>query len=714
MEFNKIQDNESFDTIDLKHFFGLLRRNIWFIIVIFLLTTTTALIFSFLQTPVYSATTQVMVVQSSSQGTSVDVTQSLDVWTLAQTYLELLSQNWITDRVAEHLNDGKEIGLVKISLSTDYAPILYIEVEDPDPARAILIANTLVEVLIEQNESIQSTRYTNAEKNLDLQIKQMEEQLAKTQANLEQAKKNAFATQLTDAKNTIQNTQVTIENTRAELSRLNSIGGTEQAQAILADAQLRLIGLQTQLSEQNTQYQQISDDLATNPQVQLDPNYASTTRAKLAEMESMINSTNGQIKLLNQDISYLTPLVEYGALGRAIKEKEDFLALQETLLFTYQESLKNLEASGKITTNTNEITSLENNLNLYQQIYLGLIDNRETIRLNRIQNMPNVVQANPAIATEAPVRPRKVFNALIGGIAGLIIGLSIVLLKDLLDTTIKSREDVEKALGLPVLGYSLPLNAGQESEGPFVLNFPRAPAAEAFRSLRTNLEFIGVDQPIKSLLISSSEASEGKTVTVANLAVIMAQGGKKVVIIDADLRRPRLHQEMGISNRLGLSDIFRGKITLEDALQRYRDLSLWIITSGGIPPNPAELLGSEKMKYILNELVSRFDIVLIDSSPTLVTDSQLIAARVDGVLLVVRAGESQAEAARATVEQYRRVNARLLGVVLNNVNSGGQYGYANYYYYHNDGNDLFSKKGNFKIPTLRLPWKRKNTDTTDL
>jgi polysaccharide biosynthesis transport protein len=700
MEINKNQDNESFDTIDLKHLFGLLRRNVWFILIVFLLATAAALAFSISQTPVYSASTQVMVVQSSSQGTSVDVTQSLDVWTLAQTYLELLSHSWITDRVEAHLHDGQSIGLVTISLSSDYAPILYIEVEDPDPSRAALIADTLVQVLIEQNESIQSTRYTNAEKNLDLQIKQMEDQLAQTQSSLELAKKNAFTVQLTEAKNSIQNTRVMIDNTQAELARLNSIGSTEQAQFLLADAQFRLNELQTQLSEATAEQQQL----------QSDPNAGT----RLAELESLINSINGQINQLTQDVAYLTPFAEPGVLGRTIREKQEFQALQETLLLTYQETLKNLESTGKITADTNEITSLENNLNLYRQIYLGLIDNRETIRLNRIQNMPNVVQANPAIATQSPIRPRTMINTLMGGMAGLIIALSIVLLRDFLDTTIKSREDVEKAVGLPVLGYSLPLAANKDGDdGPFVLNSPRAPAAEAFRSLRTNLEFIGVDKPIKSLLISSSEAGEGKTITAANLAVIMAQGGRKVVIVDADLRRPRLHQEMGIPNRIGLSDIFRGKMDLENALQPYRDLSLSVITSGAIPPNPAELLGSEKMKHILDELVSRFDIVLIDSSPTLVTDSQLIAARVDGVLLVVRAGESQAEAARATVEQYRRVNARLLGVVLNNVVAGGQYGYANYYYYHHDDDESFTRKGKLKLPSFRLPWKRKNIKTID-
>jgi capsular exopolysaccharide synthesis family protein len=710
---NNQSEFDAFEAVDLKRIFALLRRNLWLILLGSALGAGLALTFSLLQTPIYGAGTQVIVTRNSSQSSSVDVTQSLDVWTISQTYVELLSQEWITDKVSERLGGDDDIGAVTVSLSKDYAPIIYIETEDPDPNRAALIANTLVDVLIDQNEIIQSVRYASAEESLDLQIRQMEEQITQAQADLEQAKKDAYTAQVAEAQEKIQNTQSAIEATRAEVIKLGSIGSAEQAQFLLTGAQNRLTSLESLLLEQELQYQQMEDDLKTNPLVQTDPAYEPSVRARMAEFGAIMDSTREQIGLLVEEIDHLTPLAESGALARTLREKQDLLALQETLLATYQDALTALQISGKLTSDTNEVVTLENNLNLYQQIYLGLLNNRETIRLQRIQNMPNVVQANSAVATQFPIRPRKTLNTILGGMAGLILALSTVLVRDFLDTTIKSADDVERAVGLPVLGYILPLTGNKEKDGPYVMHYPRAPAAEAFRSLRTNLEFIGVDKPIKSLLISSSDTSEGKTITTANLGVIMTQGGKKVLLLDADLRKPRLHQEMGISNRVGLSDLFRGRVTMDEAIQRVDGLNISVITSGGIPPNPAELLGSEKMGQILNDLASRFDIILIDSSPTLVTDSQLIAARVDGVLIVMRAGETPSEAAKATAEQYRRVNARLLGVVLNNVVPGSHYGYApySYYQYYREGEVPSANESRLKL--LRLPWQRKKIEFHD-
>jgi polysaccharide biosynthesis transport protein len=707
MENNQVSEFEGLEVIDIKRVFFLLRRNLWLIIAGLILGAGLTLGFSLAQTPIYAASTQVMVTRSSAQGSSsVDVTQSLDVWTISQTYVELLSQRWILDKVAEELGMEEDgVGSVSVSLSQDYAPLIYIEVEDPDPARAVLIANTLVKVLIDQNESMQSVRYASAEESLDLQIQKMEEQIQQTQAAVDQAKKDAYAVQVVEIQEKIKNTQSVIETKNAEIARLSRIGSAEQAQFLLFDAQNRQVTLQVLLSEQTAQYQRMSDDLQTNPLVNSDPAYAPAVQSSMTELDKAIKNTREQIDALTQEINFLLPLTQPGAFARAFQEKQETLTLQQALLNSYQETFTNLQISGKLTTDTNEITTLESNLDLYQQIYLGLLNNRETIRLQRVQNMPNVVQANTAIATDGPIRPRKTLNTILGSIAGFILVLAFVLIRDYLDTTIKSREDVERAVGLPVLGYVLSLPVETERDGPFVMHSPRAPAAEAFRSLRTNLEFIGVDKPIKSLLISSSEASEGKTVTAANLGVIMAQGGKNVLLVDADLRKPRLHQELGVPNRVGLSDLFRNRITIDEAIQSLNGLPLSVITSGGIPPNPAELLGSEKMVQILKELTARFDIVIIDSSPTLVTDSQLISARVDGVLIVMRAGETQAETAKMTFEQYRRVNARMLGVVLNNMSTGSHYGYApyaNYKYYREEDLPTSSKP---KL-SFRFPWQR--------
>jgi len=221
------------------------------------------------------------------------------------------------------------------------------------------------------------------------------------------------------------------------------------------------------------------------------------------------------------------------------------------------------------------------------------------------------------------------------------------------------------------------------------VRLPRSPAAEAFRSLRTNLNYIGVDKPIKSILVASPGKAEGKTTIAVNLAAIMAQGGKSVVLLDADLRRPRVHRELGLVNHTGLSNAFLENISVLDTIQICKGLDFSVVTSGRLPPNPAELLASEKMGHILEVLETSYDYVIVDSTPTIVTDSQLIAARVGGVLLTISPGSTQIEAARTAVAQYRQVGARLLGVVINMVKaSQGYYGrytpYSNASYYDYD------------------------------
>ncbi|RJP52184.1 MAG: polysaccharide biosynthesis tyrosine autokinase [Anaerolineaceae bacterium] len=697
---------ETFDTIDLKRLFDLLRRNLWLILLGLLLGGGLAFIASRLQTPIYAASTQVMVTRTNSQSPVSDVTQTLNAQQIAQTYVELLSQKWIAEKVAERI--GSEVASDQIDVSlTVNTPIIKIQTEDPDPTRAALIADTLVDVLIEQNENIQSGRSSSAEENLNLQIHQMEAQVAAAQLELLQAKSDAYDAQLQEAQDNIFKTESVITETKAEIEKLNNLGSVAWVRYLLGSRQKGLNTLQAFLDKQLVEYQAMSDDLANNPLVKSDPAYAPSVQVKMAELGVQINDTRQKMDALSQEIDYLTPLVEDEAISKAIAEREDFLDSQETLLSLYREAYTTLQVSGNLPEPADEVVAKENNFNLYQNIYLNLLSSRETIRLERIQNMPNVVQANPAIATEEPIRPRTLLNTLLGGLAGLVLAVSVVMLIDFLDTTIKTRQDVERiAPGLSVLGYMLPMPVSADQTGPYVGHAPRSPAAESFRLLRTNLEFIGVDKPLKSILISSSNAGDGKTTLTANLGLILAQGGKRVALLDADLRRPTLHKLLGLSNRVGLTDIFRGAATVEQALQPYGETGLSIITSGGIPPNPAELIGSVKMNQVIDELESRFDAIVIDTTPTLVADSQLLAARVNGVLLIVCAGKTHTEAVRATVEQYGRVGARLLGVVLNNVVRTNGYGYSYYstpHYYHYDHDSYDGQE----ISILSsLPWKR--------
>ncbi len=227
----------------------------------------------------------------------------------------------------------------------------------------------------------------------------------------------------------------------------------------------------------------------------------------------------------------------------------------------------------------------------------------------------------------------------------------------------------------------------------FIDKDPKSPTAEAYRALRTNIQFSSVDKEIKTIVVTSSGASEGKSSTASNLASAFAQTGKKVLLIDADLRKPRQHKIFEISNHHGVSSILAKSKKKNEVIQKLGDIH--VITSGPIPPNPAEMLGSEKMKELIASLKEEYDYVIIDTPPiAYVTDSALLASFCDGTILVVSAGETSKKAALYAKEQLEKVSANLLGAVMTKIplKKGGYYQYHYSAYYGQDENDSKNKK----------------------
>lgn len=216
-------------------------------------------------------------------------------------------------------------------------------------------------------------------------------------------------------------------------------------------------------------------------------------------------------------------------------------------------------------------------------------------------------------------------------------------------------------------------------------NDPTAAASEAFRVLRTNLQFMGLDKPLKSLLVTSATPGEGKTTTIVNLAVAFAQTGARVCLVDADLRRPMVAKTLGVTNWSGLTTLLVNKDRTESYLQDTAIPGLTVLTSGPIPPNPAEILGSNRMSKLLEDLEAQFDMVLVDTPPVLaVTDAAVLAPKVNGVVLVVRAGQVARQQALRAKEALEAVKANVLGAVLGAVQPEGREGYYYYYYYGSD------------------------------
>lgn len=213
---------------------------------------------------------------------------------------------------------------------------------------------------------------------------------------------------------------------------------------------------------------------------------------------------------------------------------------------------------------------------------------------------------------------------------------------------------------------------------------PKAREAEAYRTLRTNIQFSSLDKELKTIVVTSSAPGEGKSTIMANLAITIAQSGKRVLLMDCDLRKPTVHKKMGISNTTGMTSMLVKKMDPTDCIKPTEVHNLYLLTSGPIPPNPAELLGSKRMKAMLEELKKAFDIVLIDAPPVLaVTDAQILSTMADGILLVTAYGQAEKEAVINAKKLIDKVEAKLLGVIMNKVpmKSKGYYGtYYNYEY----------------------------------
>lgn len=584
--------------MEIKYYFSILKRWAWLLILGLILGAAGGYGGSLYQTPIFQTSTRVLVMSALRQSSS-DTTYLYE-YQLAQTYMQLLTTSPILEGTSARLGYDVHAGQIKTQQAQN-TQIMVITVEDSDPQHAMDIANTLVTVLAEENDKMQTGRYIVMEESLEAQIAQVESQITGLQSQVEQI-------------------------------------STQSVQDQLKEVETQMIPLQEEAAT-------IQQELAL-----LSPGYTQSQKARVAELEIQLSQIQPLLDLYQQIYSNLVVLGSSNEAG----------------------------ASG----NAN-LTQSQATLALYQQIYVSLLNSFESIRLARLQNTPSIVQVEAAAYPGGPIRPKPLNNTMLAGAVGLMLAAGIVFLIEYLDDTLKTPDDIQRHLGLPVIGYIAQMKVADKSaEAIYVAKQPRSPVTEAFRALRTNLEFAGVDQPLRTILVTSPGPSEGKTTTATNLAAIIAQGDRNVVLVDADLRRPRVHRFLSLPNQVGLTDLFRGNLDIS-SVKRSVDGNekMQVISSGNLPPNPAELLGSARMSQILDDIISLADIVIIDSPPSLVSDAAILSAKVDGVVLVLQPGKTNAASAVAALEQLQRADARILGVVLNRIPRNRADYYGGYQHY---------------------------------
>ena len=290
-----------------------------------------------------------------------------------------------------------------------------------------------------------------------------------------------------------------------------------------------------------------------------------------------------------------------------------------------------------------------------------------------------VAFVTPAQPPVAPSSPKPAQDALLGLAAGLVLGLAIAFVRDNLDDVLTSKENAEQLSGAPVLAMIPMVPSWKKQEECLVvaMSRPLSPAAEAYRSLRTSLQFIRQDRQLKTLLVTSPAAAEGKTSTIANLGAVFANAGERVLLISCDLRRPRLGKYLCLSEHAGFTSILQGADSLVAIQPVAGHESLWMLGSGPIPSNPAELLTQENARELFESLRASFDLILIDSPPVLpVTDAAVLSKYADGVLVVIAAGQTKCTELQRAAERLSQVNAAVIGAVLNEVTSQNGYGYG--------------------------------------
>ncbi len=447
------------------------------------------------------------------------------------------------------------------------------------------------------------------------------------------------------------------------------------------------------------------------------PEYQARVVPNTQLVEILVTDTSPErAQAVADELARQLVLLSPTAPGREDQQRQAFInqqlsdlevKIQETQeeITRKQAELANMFSARQIADTQTQIAGLQNKLSTLQANYAALLANTQRGALNTI----SVIE--PAALPTIPVGPNKPATILLAAAIGLLLAVGAAYLLEYLDDTMKNPDDVQKAVGLTTLGAVPEVTGVAAGNDLVVLAGGQSAATEAFRILRTNLQFAAVDRPVRTLVISSPAPREGKTLTSSNLGVAFAQAGQRVILVDADLHRPRLHRVFGLRNNVGLtSALLEPRPAIDGLLQETAVPGLQVLTSGPLPPNPAELLASRRMREFTEALAQAADIVIFDTPPiTALADAAIVSSQVDGVLLVVSAGNTRREMARRALAALQRVNARVVGALINRMPVQGAGYYYYYYYYYgryygeDDNGGRRNHKGRLRNGLFRRP-----------
>lgn len=695
--------------VHLSDYLNILLRRWKIAVLVFALVFIGTALYTFLATPVYEAYATLQV-RKPSQG---NVMKELGVATeeSLSTEIEVLQSHSLAERVARLLNSAKPeserqpveelVGAIKQSVRVvemgKGSNMLRVSSQSADPARARDVVNLLIEAYLESNVAGKTREAGKTVDFIGEQLGGLKENLDKSEQELQEYK------------------------VQTGLTTLGPEGGSLVG---------KVVGLEQQKTELNLKRQRVEYAIETlqqalrkgtpfTPPVIEGAAQLGELAARLAELEAARKSL----------------LVNFTPVHPAVKEKEaEIRRVQESMLSAYQSARQELSLGERDAARTiagydaqlKEIPETELELakrtrvhKVNAELYNFLLQKQQEAKIAQASTISSVDVIDPALTPKTPIKPNRKKNLALGLVLGLMLGVGLVFLIDYMDQTVKTSDDVRDKLGLPVLGIipRIPFadeNASLPEKRLVTSLAPRSPVVEAFRALRTNINFLTQREAHKVILITSSLPDEGKSTVSGNFAAVLAQTGAKVLLIGCDLRRPSLYTMFGQSCEPGLTNLLIEQN--QAAIRKLSTPGIDFLPAGRIPPNPAEILGSERMKKLLAMARERYDYVVIDAPPVLpVTDAQILAPLCDLVLVVLEPCRVPERAAQQMVESLQGVDARISGVILNDKSGRGFKYYGSYNYYGNKyyrgyyGESADDTRERPAVAALRRVWEKLNS-----
>lgn len=571
--------------------------------------------------------------------------------------------------------------------------IVKISVQSDDPVLAENIANKLAEVYNDFLKSLSKNEYTVKRKFIEEQIPIIENELKQAEESIrkfkeannvflldEEAKNilsflleydsqiNTYNLQIQENKATLQALEELLKKVDEKIVSSETITTNpvvNQLKGKLVDYRVELAGLTRIYSENDPRVLEIKDKIAETKKLLKD------------EVTKIVSSQVQTINPAYQDL--YTQYIEAQYKGEVLNS---ILVSLEKLRDTYQEKLSRLPVLEQ------KLLELERNLKVKENLYTLLLEKLEETRIAEAGVVGTATLVDSAIVPEKPVKPNKKLTLAIGGVLGIFLGILLVFLFESADKSIKDEEELKRiAKGRVILGRipRFETNEKDLTSELVVLNKPTSPQSESIKLISTNINYSTTPEP-EIISITSSGPSEGKTVMAANLAISYAQNGKKTLLLDLDMRRPRMHKILGIEKtNVGVVNHILKDVPLENIIQNYME-NLDVIPVGPIPPNPTAILTSKKFVEFIKTIKEKYEKIVIDLSPLLAAaDAFIVSKHTDGMVLIVRAGTTQKHSLRVAVENIETSDTKLLGIVINDINEKTSNYYYYYYYYTHEG-----------------------------